>query len=319
MEQLNEALGQISANLAQLGTVQQQQQQLMQALLQHQVIAPQQNDPEADVVRRLLRAYKPPTYSGEKGEELDTWIFQLEEYFATAGNVSDQQKIQIASLLFKGQLAEWWRDVHNRPVEQRPSTWEQFVQALTGMFMPIGRSKLARDKLAVARQRERDTLAVYTSYMRRLFLAIPDMAEGEKVDRFVRGLQTRLYKEVMIKDPTTLDEAVAIATRYDALVRMPERSVASHSQATSTVEHNDDPMDLDAVRLSNQQSRYRSQRQHSDNRRSPIDMRQRRVRCFNCGKIGHYQADCRKPRKEQQRQGNGSWRRSQEPYPRVTP
>lgn len=322
MEPLNETLGQITATLAQLGAVQQQQQQLMQAFLQHQVTAPPPNVPEADVMNRLLRTYKPPAYSGEKGEELDTWIFQLEEYFATVGNVTDQQKIRIASLLFKGQTAEWWRDVNARSAEQRPSTWTAFVQTLTTMFMPIGRSKLARDKLAVARQRERDTLAFYTNYMRRLYLAIPDMAEGEKVDRYVRGLQTRLYKEVIVKDPATFDEAVAIATRYDALVRTPDHSTASYAQATSSAVH-DDPMDLDAVWQRRQQPRSRPQWQNinnnNENRRPANNIRPNNIRCFKCGQQGHIALNCRVYPK-QQRQEKGSWRRSRTDQPaRVTP
>lgn len=49
--------------------------------------------------------------------------------------------------------------------------------------MPVNRERLARDRMANACQRERDNLATYTNYMRRLFMAIPDISEGEKLDR----------------------------------------------------------------------------------------------------------------------------------------
>lgn len=117
--------------------------------------------------------------------------------------------------------------------------------------------------------------------MGRLILAISEMAEGEKVDRYVRGLQSRLYKEVMVKDPATFDDPVVIATRYEALLRTPERTTASYTQATSAVAHSEDPMDLDAVWQSSQQPRLRQKGQNDRNRQPTNNMRQHNIHCFS--------------------------------------
>ena len=47
-------------------------------------------------------------------------------------------------------------------------------------------------------------------------MAIPDISEGEKLDRYVRG-QPMLRKEVIMRDPSSFDEAVGMAVRFDSL------------------------------------------------------------------------------------------------------
>jgi hypothetical protein len=68
-----------------------------------------------------LKAIKPPEYAGEEdASELDTWTFRMETYFATVPVVADDQKLLLVGLVLKGQAATWWRDVSQKPVEQRP-------------------------------------------------------------------------------------------------------------------------------------------------------------------------------------------------------
>ena len=56
---------------------------------------------------------------------------------------------------------------------ERPQNWEAFVAELKRMFLPLDRARLAWEKLARAKQRERDSVTSYTSYMRSIFFALP--------------------------------------------------------------------------------------------------------------------------------------------------
>ena len=43
------------------------------------------------------------------------------------------------------------------------------------------------------------------------------MSHDEKIDKYVRGLKPYIQKELLIKDPPTLEEACRIAERIDTI------------------------------------------------------------------------------------------------------
>lgn len=49
-------------------------------------------------------------------------------------------------------------------------------------------------------------------------MAIPDLAEDDKIDRFVRGLKAGPAKDVVIKRCQTFEEAMAVAKRVDVVL-----------------------------------------------------------------------------------------------------
>jgi hypothetical protein len=181
------------------------------------------------------------------------------------------------------------------------------------MFMPIDRADTARDRLAVARQREKDSVAAYTTYMRQLFLAIPGISEDEKIDRYKRGLLSHLQKEVILKKPSTLEEAIIIATRYDALRHTlgkgnyeRERHFKGPSTHRSAEHRKDDPMELGAMGL---------QKGKQPSRKPGL---KKKGKCWNCDEEGHFANECPHPRKpENKKKGpnrkNGPWRRPSAP------
>lgn len=71
---------------------------------------------------KIASSIKPPMFSGDSSEslELDTWLFQIEEYFKTIGLIDDEQKMRAAGLTLKGHAASWYRDLMRR--DQAPRT-----------------------------------------------------------------------------------------------------------------------------------------------------------------------------------------------------
>jgi hypothetical protein len=312
--QLAAQQGQLATQLGQLGGMHAQQAAQQAALVQALHANAQAQPAQApaanggNVLSQVLKAIKPPEYSGEKDAlELDTWFFSMGEYFSSMPGITEDQKVLVAGLVLKGQAATWWRDLSTRPAATRPQTWQEFKDALTVMFMPVDRAKVARDKLRNAHQRERDSLISYTTYMRSLFLSIPDIAEGEKVDRFVGGLIPSLRKEVLMRDATTLEEAIKIATKHDALRRtfgkgyneLNWKHPYRGSFTTRSADHRkDDPMELGAIEMQN---------------KTTGKGLNKKGKCFNCGKEGHHIHECPEPRKPRKNPGpdrkNGPWRR----------
>ena len=307
-----------------LGGMANQMTQVTQALGQITAIAgavqPQpQPQPAVTAIAQAMRSnLKPPPF-GEKDKpvEVDTWLFQLEQWFETQPMLSEPDKVRLAGLLLHGMAASWYRDMAKRPPAEQPQTFATFKEEMLAMFMPINRARIARDKLSTAKQRENEPVELYTQYMRKLFLAIGQIAEDEKVDRYVRGLKFNLRKEVFLQEPQTFESASRIAAKYDALFRsMSKRDLPDirTTESASTSSSMAEPMDLSGISMPYQRNKPR---QGS----APPD--KSKAECFNCGKKGHWARDCwSKPRSQPsnsqppQKPKNAQERRQRPPHPR---
>jgi hypothetical protein len=301
-------LEQMANVLAALTAAQQQTHQQITALLQVQqqhaaaaVIPPTPAVVQAAVPvptpaaaqAQLNKNVKLTAYHGERdAANLDAWVFQMEEYFSSMGTlVSDAEKIRFAGINLKGQAALWWLDVGKSP--QRPTTWDAFVSALQHMFTPLNRAKIARDQLANARQRDREPVAQYTAFMRRLILSIPTMAEDEKVDRYIRGLSQAIREKVFEQEPATFEQAAQLAAKYELLLRGKGRGAFSMTRreysTTGDGHKSHAPMEIDAM-----ESNKKSNNDRSVPPKKPNENRV--VVCFNCGKEGHVIRECPEPK-----------------------
>ena len=76
---------------------------------------------------------------------------------------------------------------------------------------------------------QRTSVQTYVHDFRELALQIPDLSEAEKLDRFLRGLKPRLQRELAIRDPRTMDEAVNMAERIDTVDFASQRCSPTYS------------------------------------------------------------------------------------------
>lgn len=247
-----------------------------------------------------VKARKPEQFTGESNrEDVSQWLFESERYFTLSGT-NPLEAVQYASSYLGGAAAIWWRSrVRQHGPTGGVGSWEGFVEALTTQFKPINGEKLARDKLARIIQAR--SVQDYASRFRTLCLQIDGITESEMLDRFVRGLKPHVQREVELRDPTTLDEAVRIAERVDAIdfrSRAPQTTWAQRVapiQKQPAIVHDikPTPMELDVLARPKVQPLTFSEKE-----------RLRKVGgCFYCRQLGHMIGECpsRQPKREFQR------------------
>lgn len=152
----------------------------------------------------------------------------------------------------------------------------------------------ARDKLAKLVQH--GTVASYAEEFLSLVLAVPGMTEEEKVDQFTRGLLRQARKEVTLRECVTLQQAMTIASKVDALY-------------------------LEAVGRANPGGRQRIFRPPTDEA-VPMEIGQVREfsgECFNCGTWGHRASDCTQGPACPRGRGAGGRGRGRRPPERMQP
>ena len=79
---------------------------------------------------------------------------------------------------------------------------------------------------------------------------IPNVSEGEMMDRFVRGLKPMVQREVDLRDPQTFEEAVRVAERVDAINfrnRGVRPAVWNPTPPSTVVAQQSTPMEIDGL------------------------------------------------------------------------
>jgi hypothetical protein len=112
---------------------------------------------------------------------------------------------------------DWYHDVWLPlaigMLPDRPK-WSQFLLALQAQFEPLPPSFIARTELKSLKQT--GTLNDYINQFRLLSSRIPDMAEADRVDKFIDGLKSGLAAKVAAQLCETMIEATTVAWKLDA-------------------------------------------------------------------------------------------------------
>jgi len=157
----------------------------------------------------------PPAFDGRTAGGVDVWLRELRKQFAWygAGMQAEADRIRFGSAHLSGVALDWWESIEGK----QPVSWSSFEDALRTRFQPANSADAARQQLDKLRHLPRQQVHEYTAEFRRLLMAVPKMEEGDRVYRYVSGLQPRLSGLVKLQAPSTLAEAISLAARVDGL------------------------------------------------------------------------------------------------------
>ena len=107
----------------------------------------------------------------------------------------------------------WWRELCESG--NRLDDWDEFKRDLRRQFRMDNLTRRARDDLYALRQREKEPVSDFLHKFRQVCIRIDDLSEAEKLDKFLRALNTNVRMQVELKEPATFEEAARYADRAD--------------------------------------------------------------------------------------------------------
>jgi len=136
---------------------------------------------------------------------LDGFIDSMENYFATAGTLTEASKLSISISYLEKTAATWWKahirstpeDIIGHHHPQRIRSWIAMKTGLLAEFYPTDIIRSARDRLAKIQQT--GSVKEYVERFRNIELQIPDLSETEKLDRFRRGLKDNIRLQIALQ------------------------------------------------------------------------------------------------------------------------
>lgn len=90
-------------------------------------------------------------------------------------------------------------------------SWDDFKLQLKDRFCPVDQNRRSRDVLHSMVQT--GTVSAYIAAFQRVLMQCTDVSEAEALDKFIRGLKSRVKEVLLPLGPTTLEEAAIKAER----------------------------------------------------------------------------------------------------------
>ena len=72
-----------------------------------------------------VKLAKPSLFTGAPNSNVDTWLFEMEQYQTASGITDDAQRILVAGSYLKESASQWWISVCFTEIT-RPTTWIRF-------------------------------------------------------------------------------------------------------------------------------------------------------------------------------------------------
>ena len=162
--------------------------------LELQIPTPQTPPGPAIPVPSKPKPSKPPSFAGERGESIDTWIKQVERYFRLSDIPEEDQVEWGASFLTKN--AASWFEVENQRAETSGNdlTWTTFARAIKKRFKPANAAENAREKLG--RLKQTGSVTAYAHAFRIIMQDLLDMHENDALHYFKKGLKENVAIQV---------------------------------------------------------------------------------------------------------------------------
>lgn len=264
----------------------------IQHAVQHHVAAAAQAPAAAYAPAALgrARAKAPDEWKGDPTDiSLNDWLAQLNTYFECTDTQDIRQQVLVAAGCLRGAAGTWWRTRYEEYINEArplPATIAELIAALRRQFGRIYQNADYRRDWTALRQGGKD-VAEYTHQYKQIVMHIEDTNDGEKLFRYVEGLNQRIRVRVEIERPRNLERAIELAAAWegpishaDADYRRQGRRVEGRRSEGRRTDHRHSERRSRSRGRRNERGRYRGhyERPRYTPQGDPMELGQRRVR-----------------------------------------
>lgn len=235
-----------------------------------------------------------PTYDGLSN--VDEFIGIIEET-ATLANWTEAQKVAITRLKLREDAKQFVKSEED--LKTTPS-WDALSRALKKQFQRTEINGESRRKFLECKQRTVETSRQFLTRLKSLgnhtmsYTGIKDVDavlkhrfEEDLITQFMMGLLMPIKARILSKAPNTLNSALELAEREEAIESLikpstPHREYIRGMQSSEPERNKSN----DVIRC------YKCQ-QAGHFARDCRDQKPREFKCFKCNKVGHFANDCR--------------------------
>lgn len=185
----------------------------------------------------------PPPFSGKSGENIGAWIFQVESFFEIK-QIPAGDRLRYMPSFLGGQALVWFQSACTQIKSQSRGpfeTWDSFLDELQKQFLPPNHQQSLRRQLR--RLQQKGSVQAYISEFREIVSQIGNMSEEDKICFFTEGLQHQARNELFYRSPSTLDEAISIASSFTGS-KIPIHEIKTYQAPQESDTH---PMELGAL------------------------------------------------------------------------
>jgi hypothetical protein len=148
-----------------------------------------------------IKLMEPERFKDKPGSNILQWLDCMERYL-TAGQVAEEEKIQVAWTYLEPRVAQHWQTLAKEleASGQDNRLWKNFRQTLIRAYGNVLPEQVARNKLWNLTQK--GSVEAYATEFQLLCAQIInlELSVGDKIDRFVRGLKPEIRERVVV-DP----------------------------------------------------------------------------------------------------------------------
>ncbi|XP_031375536.1 uncharacterized protein LOC116190006 [Punica granatum] len=273
-----------------------------------------------------FRKYGPSNISGSADPiEAENWITGMERIFSIM-EVSDTQRVALASFMLEGDAQYWWEATQRRldPNSLHAITWFEFTQAFYNKYFPASFRRTKEREFLNLKQGELG-VAEYELKFTKLSRFAPTLVSDEtsKCNRFLDGLNLNIRSRLSVLEIPTFSDLYnkAIIAEEDLREEVVQREQCSNQPSSSGLAKSYRPQKCSGFTQSLFESKTTSQRGPSSSYRSEgafSQTEQKRGRanitrsqncqvcgrvhsgvcrvqsgeCYYCGQLGHLRNNC---------------------------